>query len=180
MPAANLSANTVEDRLQAMERHMLELEKRLVRSEQENQRLRKTLAGKGPGAPAPEVADAEGTATGDVRLLNGKVASLEAKLEQDRKAVAEAARNAPKVEMGASGFSVKSADENYRLNLRGYAQADGNFFRDDSTGGAVTDKFQIRRARPTLDGTLFKHADFRLSPDFGSGYVRLFHAFVSS
>lgn len=172
-------AGSLEERLQAMERRMLEMEKRLETSERENANLRKELAARAAktgdasadiGVPARKL--------DDVGVLNAKVVSLEQKLEQDRKAATEVAKNSPKVEMGANGFSVKSADENFRISLRGYAQGDGNFFMDDSSGDAIADNFSIRRARLTLDGSAFKWADFRFSPDFGQGNLRLFDAYV--
>jgi phosphate-selective porin OprO/OprP len=167
-------ADATEDRMQAMERRLLELESRLERSEQENARLRKAGLQAETAAPA-QAQKAPGEALG---TLNAKLATLETKLEQDRKTAAEAAKNAPKIEMGAGGLTVKSADEQFRLNLRGYAQADGNFFMDDSSGDKIADNFSIRRARLTLDGTAFKWVDFRFSPDFGQGNLRLFDAYV--
>lgn len=171
-----VSAATMEERMQAMERRLVEMETRLEQSENENTQLRKQIAAKTQETNPKNLPVA--TSDGEVKALNDKVATLEKKIEQDRKVTAEAAKNAPKVEIGNKGLVVKSADENYRLSLRAYAQADGNFFMDDSTGDAIPDKFSIRRARLTIDGTFFKWADFRFSPDFGQGNLRLFDAFA--
>jgi len=162
--------------MQAMERRLMEMEDRLEQSEKENTQLRKQIAAKTQETNPTSLPVA--VPGGEVKALNDKVATLEKKIELDRKATAEAAKNAPKIDMNGNGLVIKSADENYRLSLRAYAQADGNFFMDDSSGDTIPDKFTIRRARLTIDGTFFKWADFRFSPDFGQGNLRLFDAFA--
>jgi len=42
----------------------------------------------------------------------------------------------------------------------------------------VTDTFELRRARPILEGTVGKLFDFRLAPDFGEGKTTLFDASI--
>jgi len=167
-------ADAVDERLRAMESRLQAMEQRLQQTEAENQRLRQALNGGEAGAKPPPTPEPGA----QLKTLNSKVAALESKLEQERKLQQEAAKAAPKVEMGAAGLTVKSADDNYRLNLRGYAQADGTVYMDDSRGDKVADNFSIRRARLTLDGSLFQSVDVRFSPDFAQGNVRLFDAFV--
>jgi phosphate-selective porin OprO/OprP len=47
-----------------------------------------------------------------------------------------------------------------------------------TNGDHLVDEFFMRRVRPTLTGTFFKHVDWRLMPDFGLGVTRLFDAFA--
>lgn len=171
------SALNMEERMELMEGKMKQMEGQLESTRQENAKLKQQLAEK---LPRPATGSAEEGA-----VLNAKLASLEKRVEQDKKAADEAAKNAPKFEVGRNGVTFKSADENYKLRLSGYAQADARFFADNTTLGsdsdaahAVNDQFLIRRARLTLDGSLFKMVDFRLSPDFAGSTLRLFDAFV--
>jgi phosphate-selective porin OprO/OprP len=162
-----LATGSVERRMAAMERKMAQMEAKLERAEAENQRL-KSYWGE-QGKPAVTVAPT-------VKSLEDQVSVLTQRIETDQKITAEAAKKAPKLDVSSKGVAFKSADDHYKLNLRGYAQADSNFYMDDNPN--TFDKFTVRRARLTLDGTLFKYVDFRLSPDFGGGQTRLFDAFV--
>lgn len=89
----------------------------------------------------------------------------------------EEARNKPPVEWKGDGFTISSADGDYRLKVGGYAQADGRLFLDDQGAGARS-QFILRRARINLQGTIFKIFDFRIMPDFGQGQTVLFDAFL--
>ncbi|MCG3150201.1 MAG: Porin O [Verrucomicrobiae bacterium] len=83
----------------------------------------------------------------------------------------------PVLQADDKGFGFKSADGNFQLKLRGYLQADTAWFLDDEAQNG-TDTFQITRARPIIDGTLFQNFDFRIMPDFGRGATTLFDAYV--
>ncbi|MDD5272569.1 MAG: porin [Methylovulum sp.] len=162
------SAMSVEERMAAMERKMAAMETQLKYTEAENQQLKAYLAQQ--HKPAQAV---------DVKPLEDKLSVISQRLDTDKKAADELAKKAPKIEVSNKGVAFKSADEQYKLNLRGYVQADSNFYVDDAVvTPAEMDKFTIRRARLTFDGTLFKNVDFRISPDFGGGQVRLFDAFI--
>jgi phosphate-selective porin OprO/OprP len=78
---------------------------------------------------------------------------------------------------GKDGFSLKSADGNFQLKLRGYVQLDGRFFQSDDQRPA-TDTFTLRRVRPIVEGTLYKIFDFRIMPDFGGGQTVLQDAYL--
>jgi phosphate-selective porin OprO/OprP len=70
------------------------------------------------------------------------------------------------------GFSLQSADGSFRLRLRGYLQSDARAFL--SSGGETgADSFFLRRVRPIFEGTLYRHFDFRIMPDFGGGSTSL-------
>ena len=75
------------------------------------------------------------------------------------------------------GFVIESADGSYRLRLTGYAQIDARFYPADEAAQA-TDTFLLRRARPTLQGTLAKRFDFYLNPDFGGGTAVIQDAYL--
>jgi phosphate-selective porin OprO and OprP len=72
------------------------------------------------------------------------------------------------------GFSIKSADGNYLLRLRGYFQSDGRLFPGPETG---IDNLLIRRARPILEATAGHYFEFRLMPDFGGSSPAIFDAY---
>jgi phosphate-selective porin OprO/OprP len=61
------------------------------------------------------------------------------------------------------GFGFKSTDGAYALKIRGVLQADGRFFL---AGG--TNTFLVRKARPTLDGTVARYFDFRITAELAS------------
>lgn len=78
---------------------------------------------------------------------------------------------------GADGFSVQSADGNFVLKVKGYLQTDARFYLDDTAHNG-TDSFLVRRARPIIEGTVFKDFDYRLMLDAGSGQALLQDAYV--
>lgn len=192
--APTAPALTDEQRFERLERHILELEKRLEHSETENAKLRAKLSPSAASAEAP----ARTTAVDpQVKALDQKVKVLERKLEVDKEAADNAKKTQAKIEAGPdTGFRITSADGENQLRLRGFVQADGDFFLDDNPHngegvglnaagqpnpiqagtGLGVDKFTIRRARLQFAGTLFKYADFLVAPDFGGGQARLFDA----
>lgn len=192
------SAMTDEQRFERLERHILELEKRLERSETENAKLRSRITEQ-PAASAPAAATAEKVSDkAEIKALDQKVKVLERKLEVDKEVADNAKKSAVKVEAGPdTGFRITSPDGDHQLRLRGFVQTDADFFMDDSGTNGIgvglnpvtnqpnpiqqgtalgVDKFTIRRARLQFAGTLFKYADFLVAPDFGGGQARLFDA----
>ena len=75
------------------------------------------------------------------------------------------------------GFRVKSHDGAYSIRIGALLQADGRFFLTDA-GYQASDTFLVRRFQPTLQGTLFGLADFRLTPDLGGGTLQVMDAYV--
>jgi len=73
------------------------------------------------------------------------------------------------------GFFVQTADGSTRLVFGMVAQTDGRFFVDDPDAPIST--FTIRKARPTLSGTITKYFDFNVMPDFGNGTAVLENAY---
>ncbi len=159
-PAENRS---VEERLQAIEDKLQQLEKRVDAATEST-------------AAAPNTHEA--TSADRLEALDQKVRILERNRELDQEAALAKAKETPVIAAGPDGFSISSADKSYRLRIGGYAQADGRFFYDDPANSGLIDTFTVRRARLKLDGTLGKYVDYRLSPEFGNGSVSLFDAFA--
>jgi phosphate-selective porin OprO/OprP len=122
-----------------------------------------------PAAPPPslvDVAQAEELARSTARRVD---------LWEQRQAAR--AREAPAVTADEKGFGLRSADGAYVLHVRGILQADSRWFVGDAAL-AEKDTFLIRRFRPSLDGTLFGLADFRLVPDFAGGQAQIYDAYI--
>ena len=83
----------------------------------------------------------------------------------------------PKLTAGAEGFALQSSNGDYRLQLRGYVQFDGRFFSGDE-GRLAIDNFLLRRVRPIFAGTVGRHFDFQIMPDFGVGVTVLQDAWL--
>jgi phosphate-selective porin OprO and OprP len=121
---------------------------------------------------------------GDTSSLESRVDALDQQiriLERLRELAADSAATAAKTRQSVTanakdGFSIKSADGQYSLKLRGYAQADGRFFPSDDSG-AIPNNFFLRRARPILEVTVGQYFGFRIMPDFGSGQTALLDAY---
>jgi phosphate-selective porin OprO/OprP len=79
---------------------------------------------------------------------------------------------------GAEGFVIESADGDFRLQVRGYAQFDGRFYPGEGEPAAGTDSFLPRRVRPILQGRVGRHFAFNLTPDFGGGTAVLQDAYL--
>jgi phosphate-selective porin OprO and OprP len=101
-----------------------------------------------------------------IQELDQKLRILERKQELEQEAAAEKSRSAAVVTAGPTGFSIRSADTNFVLRLRGGAQADARYY---DGGGAANDTFLIRRVRPVFEGTVFKNFDYRVMLDFSTG-----------
>ncbi len=80
---------------------------------------------------------------------------------------------------GSEGFTLQSADGQNVIHLRGNLSLDYRYF-DDSYTPVTADTFLVRKARPTLEGTLDGVFDFRLMPDFAQGKTILQDAWVDA
>ena len=112
--------------------------------------------------------------------LDLKVRTLERRLEVDQETkLADKAKQTATVSAGADGFALKSTDGAFQLKLRGLLHADGRYFLEDedNTNG---DTYLLRRARPILEGTVFKIFDFRFMPDFGNGRTVIQDAYADA
>ncbi len=97
--------------------------------------------------------------------------------EVEQEIAAGKAKDAGTVSAGKDGIVIKSADGAYQVKMRALLDVDGRF-RDGQETRPVTDTFELRRARPILEGTVGKFFDFRLAPDFGEGKTTLFDAYI--
>jgi phosphate-selective porin OprO/OprP len=121
--------------------------------------------------PAPPSSDA-------LADLDQKIRIVDRKLELDREQASERAKSAPVVSAGKGGFSLASADGQFQLRIRGYAQSDSRSFPGEGADLPSASTFILRRVRPTVEGTLFKLVDFRIMPDFGGGTTVLQDAYI--
>ena len=94
-------------------------------------------------------------------------------------ALAQEEQGAVTATAGQDGFSLKSADGAFEIQLRGYVHTDGRFWTGDDELPA-TDTFLLRRVRPILEGTLYKFIDFRIMPDFGEGRTQLADGYLEA
>ena len=126
-------------------------------------------------AETPE--SGRGTLAEQVEQLSTQLKILSRQIELDKEQAAERARTTPQTAAGKGGFSVQSADGQFRLRLRGYVHSDGRFFVDDTDRRGI-DTFVLRRVRPVVEATMYGIFDVRIMPDFGSGATVLQDAYV--
>jgi phosphate-selective porin OprO and OprP len=110
--------------------------------------------------------------------LEQKYKVLERKLELQQEAAGEKSKTSASLSAGASGFTFRSADTNFVFKLRGLLQVDSRTYVDDR-GIGNNDTFAIRRARPIIEGTLFKYFDFLLTPEFGPSTPAIRDAYLN-
>lgn len=103
-----------------------------------------------------------------VQDLETQLKALQRQIDAQQAATTEKAKSTPVISAGASGFSLRSADSNFVLRLRGYVQADSRWYLDDHQAGRANDTFLLRRVRPIFEGTVWENYDFRVMLDFGS------------
>jgi phosphate-selective porin OprO/OprP len=98
----------------------------------------------------------------------GKKENLETNKATAVEQLSQPKKDPPQLIIGQDGFGFKSADGNFALKLEGVLQIDSRtFFSDHGIPG--NDGFLLRRARPIIEGTVFRDFDFEFIPDFGTG-----------
>ena len=107
--------------------------------------------------------------------LDQKIRILERQNELASEAADARAKESPKLSIGQNGVSFSSADSNFVFSLRGVLQVDNRSFLNDG-GISGNDTFLLRRARPILQGTVYRDFDFLFVPDFGGSSVQIFDA----
>ena len=137
------------------------------------------LAAGRAAAPSPEGAEKATTLEEAIVALDTQIKILARQVELDKEAAAERARTAPQPAAGRGGFSIQSADGNFRLRLRGYMQSDGRFFLNDRDQRGV-DTFVLRRVRPVVEATMYGIFDVRVMPDFGGGSTVVQDAYIDA
>jgi phosphate-selective porin OprO and OprP len=96
--------------------------------------------------------------------------------EADKSAEKPLDKRSPTVS-GSSEGGVQWEGGSYRIEARALVQVDGRFFEGDE-GGVGVDGFLLRRVWPILQGTVAKHFDFNITPDFGGGTTVLQDAYL--
>ncbi|HYE33035.1 MAG TPA: porin [Methylomirabilota bacterium] len=136
---------------------------------------------------SPFIVNAQNSAEGTrIRELEQKLESLEQKyrilerkLEIGDEAASEKSKTAPAVTIGASGFTMRSADTNFVVKIRGLLQMDSRWYINDPDIRA-NDTFLLRRARPVIEGTVFRDFDFLFVPEFGgTGAPSILDAYIN-
>jgi phosphate-selective porin OprO and OprP len=97
----------------------------------------------------------------------------EIKTEED----ADKAKSTASVTANGGPFTIRSGDGNFILRIGADFQIDNRTFTGVSSV-PLTDQILIRRARPTISGTVYKYVDFYVRPDFGQGQVVLYEAYT--
>jgi phosphate-selective porin OprO/OprP len=121
---------------------------------------------------------AAGTAKEQTQELDRKVRILARQRELDQESAAAAAKAQPRITVGANGVNFISTDTNFALSLHGVLQVDSRtFWGSDNIQG--NSGFLLRRARPILQGTVFRDFDFMFVPDFGGNTVQIFDAYLN-
>jgi phosphate-selective porin OprO/OprP len=110
--------------------------------------------------------------------LEKKVGALEEKQNLDAETAQEREKTAPLVSLGGDGFTLASPDKNFAIQLKGVLQVDSRTFFSDAIKG--NDGLLLRRARPILQGTVFRDFDFVFVPDFGgTAGPQIFDAYIN-
>jgi len=161
LAGAILSTLWMSAPLQAEDTNTVELIKQLQRRIDDLEQKVKTLEQeKGTGAGAPDTQTKQ-----RFEELDQKVKVIERDRELEAEAAAAKAKEAPKVTVGDEGFSIASASGDFVLQLREVLQVDSRTFFSDA-GIVGNDALVLRRARPILQGTVFRDVDYLLVPDF--------------
>lgn len=129
--------------------------------------------------------------------LDQEIRILKRKRELDQEAAEATRKTVPIVKAGSSGLSVESADGTNSIKFHGIVQVDHRLFfegandirnRTDQRAGNLNEEgfhdannsWNLRRARPTIEGTLLGKYDFRLMTDFAGGTVSIFDAYLDA
>jgi phosphate-selective porin OprO and OprP len=112
------------------------------------------------------------------RLDDSVANNFEGERKPRRDAAEQPAKETPKLSVGENGFAFGSTNGDFLVQLKGILQVDTRtFFNDRGTVG--NDGILLRRARPTLQGTVFRDFDFLFVPDFAGSSPSIFDAYLN-
>jgi phosphate-selective porin OprO/OprP len=133
-----------------------------------------------PPAPAPAPGSTPAAPAPDPRLeaLERRQRELEERLARMAERAERHVASAGGVGAGEGGFALRSPDDAFVLILRGYVQSDARLYLDSRPDAAST--LLLRRARPVLEGVVFRWFGFKLMPDFGGGQAVVYDAFAEA
>jgi len=112
-----------------------------------------------------------------VAELSQQLKTAERKTEIKAEETAVIVKKTPVVGADISGFSIKSADQNFTLKIGADLQVDNRTFSGEGSS-AYLNTTLLRRVRPTFSGTVYKYVDYYFRPDFGQGTTVIFDAFL--
>ena len=119
-----------------------------------------------------------------IQQLEQKIDNLDQRLrvserQREIKAEEDADKEKTAVHVTANGgpFTIRSGAGEFILRIGADFQVDNRTFPGESPL-PLTDQTLIRRARPTISGTLYKYVDFYVRPDFGQGQTVLYEAYA--
>lgn len=108
--------------------------------------------------------------------LDQRIRVLERQLEIQKEDAEAKAKDGATVVANDKGFSIKSNKGDYELKLRALVQLDGRFYASE-TGTHFNDGFELRRVRPTFDGTIGKWVSFRVTPELAGASSTVLDAY---
>ena len=137
--------------------------------------LAMVLTGSGSKAWAQALSNEE-----RLQALEQQIAVLKRQIENDKEVVTTKAATTPVVIASAKdGFQIKAPDDNYKLKISGYAQADARFFGGNKKeASSPVDTFTTRTVRLVVSGTVANNFDFFISPEFGTSTITLPDAYI--
>lgn len=106
----------------------------------------------------------------DIAALREQIAQLQSAIEKLEKQQNES----PRIRAAANGLRADSPDGAFDFRVNGLVQLDSRYYLNSDSPGENT--FDLRRVRPTLQGTLGKNLGFRFTPEL-SGTVRILDAY---
>jgi len=152
------SAQISQEQFQVLMERLSSVEKRMEQIEAE------LNASKEPPATTA-------TITSDVAVqiesLDQAIRIADRKRELDQEALTEKEAASPVATAGSSGFSLQSANGDYRLIFGLVSQADARFSVDKPN--PIVNTLTLRKIRPTFSGRVGRYFDYKVMPDFGGG-----------
>ena len=152
------SAQITQDQFQMLLERLNSLEKRMGQIESE--------LGASKEIP-PNAATITGDVAEQIESLDQAIRIADRKRELDQEALTERQAAAPVATAGASGFSLQSANGDYRLIFGLVSQADARFSVDKPN--PIVNTLTLRKIRPTFSGRVGRYFDYKVMPDFGGG-----------
>jgi phosphate-selective porin OprO/OprP len=141
----------------------------------------------------PAGADDRAAMAQEIQDLRKRLDELEQRLRASDQRPADAASAAPAsavvaasalpttappiVGADTTGFTIRSADNNFLLRIGADLQVDNRTFTGAGSP-SLTDQTLLRRVRPTFSGTVYKYVDYFFRPDFGQGSTVIYDAYV--
>lgn len=163
------------EQVKAVQQQSADNEKKLLNRIQE---LEGKVTSLESGKVLPEIALPPGPEL-TVNDLDQKIRILQRNNELAAEAAEAKAKDQPKLSIGQNGVSFSSSDTNFVLKLRGLVQLDSRTFFESNDYLDNNDSFLLRRARPIIEGTVFRDFDYTIVPEFGgSGNASVVDAYL--